>query len=169
MCPDATFSSRRETFQVVQDESNCTEVIHRFNPLIHKPKYIVGVFNRGEEESTFRSYNTTFAQYLTATAGRKFDPPIEFSIISVEFTQLMELAEEKEVDFTFATSVVSTCMATQFEAQPLVTSIRRRECRGSEYDLDVYGGVMFTLGKSNVFMAFREMLQHATSHSLLDC
>lgn len=36
-------------------------------------------------------------------------------------------------------------MAAERKAQSLVTIVNRREARGHVYDLDVYGGVIFTL------------------------
>lgn len=127
------------------DENGCTEVIHQFNPLLHKPKYTVGVFSSEGDEIAYQLYNTTFAQYLTATAGRKFDPPIQFDMFPVTLTEAMDLSKEEKIDFTYASSAVSSCMALERNAQPLVTVINRRSSRGHDYDLDVYGGVIFTL------------------------
>lgn len=90
-------------------------------------------------------YGTVFEQYLTETAGQRFDPPIEFEVVPVTLTTLLGLAEDKNVDFLFASSAVFSCMATEAKAQALVTIINRRESRGYEYDLDEYGGVIFTL------------------------
>lgn len=140
----------------MQDANNCTQVIHRFDPLIHKRKYVVGVFNSEGVDLAFRQYNTTFAQYLTATAGQKFNPPIEFDMIPLILTEFMDMAEKEDVDFTFASSAVSSCMATEHKAQPLVTIINRRICRGREYDLDLYGGVMFTLANRDDINSMRD-------------
>ena len=57
----------------------------------------------------------------------------------------MNKAAAEEVDFFFSSSAVQSCMATEHQAQALVTIINRREARGHTYELDKYGGVMFTL------------------------
>lgn len=116
---------------------------------MHKPKYRVGVYNSEGDELAYEYYNLTFVDYLTATAGRKFDPPIQFEMVPVTMSDLMNMAETEEVDFMFASSAVSSCMATEHEAQPLVTIINRRESRGHLYDLDQYGGVIFTLADND--------------------
>lgn len=134
-----------ETYQVVNDTNGCTTMLRTFNPLIHKPKYRVGVFSSEGDDVAYRQYNLTFAQYLTATAGRRFNPPIHFEMVPVTLTSLMEMGKEEEVDFSFASSAVSSCMATEQKVQPLVTVINRRQSRGHTYELDQYGGVIATL------------------------
>jgi len=84
-------------------------------------------------------YDNVFAKYLTATAGRKFDPPAEFEVVPVTLSSLMELADLEEVDFMFASASVFSCMATEQYAQALVTIINHREAHGYSYDLDEYG------------------------------
>ncbi|CAB9515268.1 activated protein kinase catalytic subunit alpha-1 [Seminavis robusta] len=134
---------------VQRDDNNCTTIINNYNHLVHKPKYVVGVFSSEGDDIAFRNYNLTFGQYLTATAGQKIDPPVEFDMVAGSMTQLAEMAEAEQVDFIFGSSAVSSCMATEYDAQPLVTVISRREARGHEYDLDLYGGVIFTLADNN--------------------
>lgn len=134
-----------DPFQIVTDENGCTTTLHTFNPLKHKPTYRFGVYNAEGDELTIQMYNLTFAEYLTETAGRKFDPPIQFEMVPVSMAELMNMAETEEVDFMFASSAVSSCMATEYEVQPLVTIINRRSSRGHLYELDQYGGVIFTL------------------------
>lgn len=153
-------------YEVVRDENNCTTVVYKYNFLLHKPKYRVAVYaNEGNDEA-YRKYQTLFEDYLTATAGRKFDPPLQFEMVPVTQTDLVHLAEEEEVDFMFSSSSVYSCLATEKEAQALVTVINRRKVRGYEYDLDEYGGVMFTLAGNkdiNVIEDFQERTIGAAS------
>lgn len=60
----------------------------------------------------------------------------------------MDKAEDEEVDFYFSSSAVQSCMATEYDSQALVTIVNRREARGHTYELDKYGGVMFTLASN---------------------
>lgn len=127
------------------DENGCTTIIREFNPLIHKIKYLVGVYSSQGDEAVYRLYNKTFATYLTATAGKRFNPPVGFEVVPVNLNSLMDKAKNEKVDFFFATPAVFSCMATEYKAQGLATIINKREARGHAYELDVYGGVMFTL------------------------
>ncbi|CAB9525926.1 protein kinase TNNI3K (Partial), partial [Seminavis robusta] len=130
-------------FNVTTDANGCTTVVHRQDPLLHKPVYRVGVYASEGDQAAFDLYGKLFSEYLTETAGIRFDPPIRFELVPVSLSQLMEQAQEEEVDFLFGSSAVFSCMATEYQAQALVTIINRRESRGHSYDLDLYGGVMF--------------------------
>ena len=138
------FSDGFEIFNV----NGCPTLVHTFNPIIHKPKYVVGVYSSEGDQVVFDLYGTVFKDYLTATAGQKFDPPIEFDLVPVTLTTLMNMADDKTVDFFFSSSAIMSCMATEQKSQPLVTIVNRRESRGHSYDLDLYGGVMFTLASN---------------------
>ncbi|CAB9509368.1 activated protein kinase catalytic subunit alpha-1 [Seminavis robusta] len=134
-----------DTFNISRGPLSCTTVVHQFNPRIHKPTYRVGVYASEGEKVAFQLYGTLFSDYLTETAGKRFNPPVAFELVPVSLSSLMELAENENVDFMFSSSSVFSCMATEYQAQPLATIINRRSARGYEYDLDVYGGVMFVL------------------------
>jgi len=114
----------------------------RFNPLIHKPKYTVAVLATEGDELVRNMYNYTFEKYLTAVAGKKFDPPIEFEMVPVSLDSVLTLAETQELDFFLGSSALASCMMTEYQAQALVTIVNRRWCRGYMYDLDVAGGVV---------------------------
>lgn len=127
----------------------------------HKRKYRVAVHAvRGLEED-LASYNETFATYLTATAGRRFDPPLEFELVAVGYEDLFAAVEEVEehhrpssssqsqkedeqVDFIFANPSSYSCIGVEYGITPLVTKISHMVVRGQEYSLDVMGGVIFT-------------------------
>jgi ABC-type phosphate/phosphonate transport system substrate-binding protein len=112
--------------------------------LIHKPKYTLGVYSSEGDAEVFRLYNTTFAQYLTLAAGQRFDPPIQFDVVPVTLTKLMDLEETEEADFGFSSSAVFSCMASERKAEALTTIVNKREARGHIHELDMYGGVIFT-------------------------
>ena len=114
----------------------------KFDPKWHKKKYRVGVHARHGFEFAYLEYNKTFTEYLTATAGQRFDPPIEFETVPVNFQGLFDAVEEDTVDFFFSDPGIYSCIGIEFGAQPLATVISRLEARGNVYDLDVYGGVM---------------------------
>lgn len=140
---DSPIIGTKSDVYVRRDANNCTQLIHNYNPHIHKPKYRVGVYASEGEEVAFQLYNLTFSRYLAVTAGQRFDPPLEFDMVAGSMTELMDMKDQ--LDFTFASSAVSSCMMTEYDTQPLVTVIMRREAaQGHQYDLDLYGGVIFT-------------------------
>ena len=51
-----------------------------FDPLVHKEVYTVGVQASGGVDTAWREFNLTFAEFLSATAGRRFQPPISFEM-----------------------------------------------------------------------------------------
>ena len=107
-----------------QGQMDCTSNLRTFDERVHKKKYKVAVhairgawtsvwvwvgklehmylilsiccFTKGFE-AAFQEYNLTFAQYLTQTAGRRFDPPIEFEMQPVDFQGLFDAVENEEV------------------------------------------------------------------------
>uniref|UniRef100_A0A7S3LHW5 guanylate cyclase n=1 Tax=Amphora coffeiformis TaxID=265554 RepID=A0A7S3LHW5_9STRA len=137
--------SYSDTFKLVNDTNGCTTILRDFNPLIHKSVYRVGVYTSEGEEEAFQQYKKTFEQYLAVTTGTRFDPPLRFEMVPVNLSSLANMAKKEEIDFFFGTAAVFSCMAAELNAQALVTIIHRREARGHIYDLDVYGGVIFTL------------------------
>ena len=80
-------------------------------------------------------FNLTFAEYLTATAGKRFDPPIAFEMMPANLHELFDAAEEEEIDFVFSSPGVYSCMGAEKGAEPLATVISRLEVRGHTYDL----------------------------------
>jgi len=114
----------------------------KLDPYIHKKTYTIGVHaNHGLDEAYDQAVGV-FSEYLTATAGQKFDPPIEFIVAPNLFTELFTAIENQEVDFFYANPGVYSCIGTQVGAAALATVIKRMEVRGRTYDLDVYGGVI---------------------------
>jgi ABC-type phosphate/phosphonate transport system substrate-binding protein len=135
--------------EVISDPLDCSADKVEFNPLVHKQKYRVGVYANNGAEAVFQQYNLTFAEYLTATAGQRFDPPIEFELSSENLFSLFNAAETEDVDFFFANAAAYSCMGLEHGAQPLATAVSRLTVRGHTFDLDVYGGVMFTLADND--------------------
>lgn len=95
-------------------------------------------------EAAYQEYNKTFAEYLTSTAGKRYDPPITFEMVPVNFQGLFDAVEEEAVDLFYANPGIYSCVGVEDGAQPLATVVSRLTVRGHTYDLDVVGGVMFT-------------------------
>ena len=122
---------------------NCTSVLHTFDPRVHKPKYRGALHAVRGFDAAMNDYNMTFAAYLTETAGKRFDPPIEFEMAPATMEQIYHGVEEETVDFFYSDPGLYSCVGVEHGAQPLATVISRLEARGHSYDLDVYGGVIF--------------------------
>lgn len=115
-----------------------------FDPNRHKQTYRIAIQHFRGAEYALKDYNLTFQQYLTATAGQRFDPPIEFELVPVTFNELFDKVEvEKSVDLIYANPGSYSCIGVEVGAQPLVTKVSKVEVRGLTYDLDVFGGVIF--------------------------
>ena len=120
----------------------CNEELLPFDPFIHKPVYTVGVHAIRGLEQALAETNQTFATYLTETAGKKFDPPIEFQVIPKHFDAIFQAIDDDEMDFLYANPGVYSCIGTEVGATALVTAVKRLPVRDKTYDLDVYGGVI---------------------------
>lgn len=127
------------------NNSSCVPPPIPFDPTRHKKKYKVGVHAIRGDESAILEYNKTFGEYLTVTAGRAFDPPIEFEMVPLDFQQeIFDRAYSKKIDFFYAGPGIYSCIGVETGALPMATIVSRLEVRGRQFDLDVFGGVIFT-------------------------
>lgn len=113
-----------------------------FDPFIHKHNYTIAVHATRGLESAFNEVEKVFSQFLSATAGQRFDPPIQFNVVPYYFDGLFTAIENEEMDFLYANPGVYSCVGTQVGATALTTVIKRLDTRGRTFDLDVYGGVI---------------------------
>eukprot|EP00977_Amphora_coffeiformis_P006206 scaffold1336_cov174-Amphora_coffeaeformis.AAC.8 len=132
------------TWSCAQSESQCRPgcngVLRPFNPILHKSRYLIGVQDsRGDEEG----YRMAFGEFLTATAGRRFDPPVEFETILLSKSKIYDYVESGELDFVYANPGVYTCIGMEHGAEPLATTVRHHHARGHDMDLDLSSGVIF--------------------------
>jgi ABC-type phosphate/phosphonate transport system substrate-binding protein len=110
-----------------------------------KQVYTVGVLAiRGIKEA-YQEFNATFADYLTETAGKRFDPPIRFEMKVLDFITLFSDAESKGVDFIYLNPSAYSCIDSEYEAPSLVSQVSRRNVGGNVYDLKKFGGVIAAL------------------------
>ena len=123
---------------------SCTSDLRPFNPYLHKPVYQIAIHTIRGYEATMAAYNLTFSEYLTKTAGRRFDPPISFEMTPVTNSELFAAIDRDEVDFFYANPGAYSCVGVELGAQPLATKVARLEVRGNSYDLDVFGGIIFS-------------------------
>ena len=130
--------------ELQEQESSFCQIPIAFDPLRgHKQVYTVGVLAIRGEESAFSEFNATFADYLTRTAGRRFDPPIRFELRPLLFKNLF--VDAQQVDFLYVNPSAYSCVESEFEASSLVSQVSRRNVGGNTYDLKKFGGVIATL------------------------
>mgnify|MGYP003868245177 CR=1 FL=1 len=123
----------------------CASPLRKFDAFNHeKTVFRVGVRSLRGEGETEKVYNQLFVEYLTKTAGNRFDPPISFEIVPLTFEELMNATAHEEIDFFFANPSIFSCIGTEMGAIALATVNSRVKVRGRVFNLDVYGGVMFT-------------------------
>lgn len=123
-------------------ESPCKVEIHEFDAAARKgrTKFRVGVDAIRGLEAASEEYSLLFGDYLTNTAGRKFDPPLEFEMVPMSFSDFFEAASVNELDFVFANPGMFSCFGVELAASALATVIARLDIRGRVHDLDMFAG-----------------------------
>ena len=127
----------------ISGKMDCAANLRHFDPLLHKEVYTIGVHAPGGEDTAWREFNMTFQDYLTATAGRRFDPPIKFRMVATATPLLHWVDEGEEVDFVYSDTGVYSCIGVEMGAQPVATTVSHAEVRGHDFDLDMFGGTSF--------------------------
>jgi ABC-type phosphate/phosphonate transport system substrate-binding protein len=107
-----------------------------------KQLYRVGVLAIRGFEAAIAEFNTTFTDYLSMTAGRRFDPPIAFEMKPLNFNSLFTDVEESIVDFIYVNPSAFSCIESEYTARSLVSQISRRTVGGQVYHLSKFGGVI---------------------------
>mmetsp|Transcript_10342 Transcript_10342/g.22762 ORF Transcript_10342/g.22762 Transcript_10342/m.22762 type:complete len:1423 (+) Transcript_10342:125-4393(+) len=128
-----------------------------FDPLIHKTTYRIAVHAVRGLEQAEREFKP-LAEYLTATVGQRFERmpteddmiqepvpvPITFEVMPVDYSRLLAAVQNEEADFFHANPGIFSCVGVELGAEALATVVKRLTVRGLTFDLDVYGGVIFT-------------------------
>ncbi|CAB9520615.1 Ephrin type-B receptor 3 (Fragment) [Seminavis robusta] len=127
--------------------SGCVSaMIQPYDPVRHEPHYTIGVLANRGDATALKEWNMTFGEYLTETAGRRFNPPIRFSMRPLSFGHIFE--EHQQVDFIHVNPAAYSCIAAEYGAQPLVSQVSRRTAGDRTYNLDVFGGVIVALANN---------------------
>jgi len=153
-----TSLSRQPIFFVsAQSQGNCSYTKIQRDPYRHKSSYTVAVHAVRGFDITVQEVHTVFSDYLTATAGQKFDPPIQFEMLPLGYSELIPKIENDEIDFLYSNPGVYSCIGTQVGATALATVVKSAVVRGRHYDLDVYGGVMAVRYDNNAINSIRDL------------
>lgn len=137
-----SLSARTRQGSGVRAQEDCDFSTTKQDPFNHKSLYTVGVHSVRGLDVTLYETNKIYAEYLTQTAGKKFDPPIEFRVVPYYFGDLFSAIENGEVDFVYSNPGVFSCIGVEFGATALATVVKALTTHGRTYDLDVYGGVI---------------------------
>ena len=62
------------------NQMDCVKGLRQFDPIRHKSVYNIGVQAIHGIEAAYTHYQRLFEDYLTATAGLRFIPPISFRL-----------------------------------------------------------------------------------------
>ena len=120
------------------------QLLRKFNPSIHKSTYTVGVLAIRGFDAAYLEFNTTFNQYLSLTAGRRYDIPINFVMKPLNFTSLFSDSETSNVDFIYVNPSAYSCIESEYEAYSLASQVSRRNVHDVQYNLKKFGGVIVT-------------------------
>jgi len=136
----ATGNLDQQEIAKIAGNMDCTSGLREFDPLVHKKIYTVGVHAPGGVENAWQFFNYTFQDYLTATAGQRFDPPIEFQM-TVSVDPLADWVDGDEiVDFMYTDTGLYSCIGVEIGAQPVATTVAHMEVRGHLFDVDMFAG-----------------------------
>jgi hypothetical protein len=130
--------------QIGNVRADCNVVTSEYDESRHKPVYKIGVLAIRGFEAAYQEFNRTFSDYLTATAGQRFDPPIRFEMKPLNFISLFSDSEASLVDYIYVNPSAYSCIESEYTAQSLVSQISRRNINGNIYDLKKFGGVIAT-------------------------
>lgn len=131
------------SFTGIRGHGACPHSIAKpFDPRKHKPVYKVGVLAIRGFQAAYTEFNRTFVDYLTATVGQRYDPPISFELKPLNFISLFADTQAANVDFIYVNPSAFSCIESEFTAHSLVSQISRRNIQGNIYDLKKFGGVM---------------------------
>jgi len=131
--------------ELIAEDEVCNPVIP-FQEVTHKKReFTVGVLAIRGFEAAYNEFNTTFQDYLTATAGQQFDPPITFRMEPLNFLTLFSSADQATVDFIYLNPSAYSCVESEYEAHSLASQVSRRNINGAVYHLKKFGGVIATL------------------------
>jgi hypothetical protein len=113
------------TLQATNNTGTCVVDKIAYDPLIHhKNHFIVGVHALRTLEEANATYAQIFSEYLTATAGTRFNPPITFDMVPLYSTGLYHAVDTKSVDFVFANSGLYSCIGIEWGIQGLATVVQ---------------------------------------------
>lgn len=121
---------------------NCEQGLREFDPATQKRKYTVGIHAPAGVETAYREFNLTFQDYLNEAVGKRFEPPIEFSLKATNRPLRDWLDRKEEIDFVYTDTGIFSCIGIEVGAQHLATTVSRLTSRGREYELDVFAGTI---------------------------
>jgi len=163
--PPSSTSTTTSTASTHSTSSPChyydpnTKIPYNTTLYHHKRVYRVGVLGIRGLEAAYEEFNRTFVDYLTATAGQAFDPPLAFEMKALDFGTLFTDTAAAAVDFIYVNPSAFSCIESEFTAQSLVSQISRRKIHNKTYHLKMFGGVI---------MARRDNTAIQTIHDLKD-
>ena len=133
-----------------QTQPVCTAALRQFPNETIKDVYRVGVLAIRGFDAAYSEFNNTFSDYLTATAGRRFDRPIRFELKPLNFNLLFTDVEDglrtegsEGVDFIYVNPSAFSCIESQYGSNTLVSQISLRKVGGEIFHLTKFGGVIF--------------------------
>mgnify|MGYP005847609343 CR=1 FL=1 len=144
MFGDEVLSQEEEELDAMSLKLTCTSGLREFYPLLMKKTYKIAVHANTGLDAVGREYRKVFEDYLTATAGQRFEPPIKFEMVPVTSWDLYNGVENKEFDFFASNPGLFTCIGMETGAQALATFVSRLKVREHTFDLDVYAGAIIT-------------------------
>ena len=90
-------------------------------------------------------FNETFGTYLTCEMKCRYNPPVTFEMVPLNFKTLFTSIPTKEVDFIYVNPSAYSCIESEFGAASLVSQIGYQKIGNERVEIQEFGGVIFTL------------------------
>ena len=109
--------------------------------------YLIGGFAQNGAAQFYKSFNSTFATYLTAAVQQNPNyASVTFSVVAVEYIDTYSLLEAGQLDFVYTQPSLFSCIEGEYTMASLATL--RNLALGKQ--LAQFGGVIFVKKGSNI-------------------
>lgn len=142
----------------LQECGSCVAPIE-FLPDVHKPVYTIGVLTYDGPDAAYGAYETTFTDYLSATAGLRFDPPISFEMTDLDFQTMYDLTASGEVDYLFVSPSGAACLEAQYGTQSLASILNKSTRDGvTSRNLPEFAGAIIAHANNTNINTLRDLM-----------
>eukprot|EP00281_Chroomonas_sp_CCMP1168_P019235 CAMPEP_0206225022 /NCGR_PEP_ID=MMETSP0047_2-20121206/7333_1 /ASSEMBLY_ACC=CAM_ASM_000192 /TAXON_ID=195065 /ORGANISM="Chroomonas mesostigmatica_cf, Strain CCMP1168" /LENGTH=693 /DNA_ID=CAMNT_0053648009 /DNA_START=65 /DNA_END=2143 /DNA_ORIENTATION=+ len=124
-------------------------------PIQHnlKTKYVVGGLAFNGPEILYKEMTETFQTHLNQVVGPRFDPPLEFELVALDFTSTFTTVDDGTIDFIYTNPSLYSCAESEHDLLSLAT-LRRSQLGQA---VSAFGGVIFVRADNNEVQTIRDI------------
>ena len=106
--------------------------------------YKVGVLAIRGFPAAVTEFNETFGTYLTCELKCRYNTPLTFEMVPLNFKTLFTTIPTKEVDFIYVNPSAYSCIESEWGAASLVSQIGYQKIGNERVEIQEFGGIIFT-------------------------